>query len=143
MKGAAMAENAPEQDENEITPPALPFRSSLPPPPEVSYTRPVSAPKSSTGPGFGAEQGFGTARSSETGDSSVGSGAVKLGSGLAAATTFAASIIAGFLIGQWIDHRWNHAGGLPWGTIVSSLAGVAAGFLNLFRVLSATDRGRK
>ncbi len=74
---------------------------------------------------------------------SLGSGAVKLGSGLAAATTFAVSIIAGFLIGQWIDHRWNHSGGLPWGTIVFSLAGVAAGFLNLFRVLSATDRGKK
>ena len=138
-----MAENAPEQDENEITPPVLPSRSSLPPPPEVPYTRPVSAPKNSTGPGFGTPQNFGNPQSGTSEDSSVGSGAVKLGSGLAAATTFAASIIAGFLIGQWIDHRWNHSGGLPWGTIVFSLAGVAAGFLNLFRVLSATDRGKK
>jgi len=132
-----MAEDVPEQNEDETTPPALPSRGSLPPPPEVSYTRPLATPKSSTGPGFGAQQ------SSPNEDSPVGSGAVKLGSGLAAATTFAASIIAGFLIGQWIDHRWNHSGGLPWGTIVFSLAGVAAGFLNLFRVLSATDRGKK
>ena len=129
--------DAPEQDNEEPVPPTIPSRSPLPPPPEVSYTRPLSAPKSSAGPGFGAQQ------NSSGEDSSVGSGAVKLGSGLAAATTFAASIIAGFLIGQWIDHRWNHSGGLPWGTIVFSLAGVAAGFLNLFRVLSATDRGKK
>ena len=74
---------------------------------------------------------------------SFGSGSLKLGSGLAAGTTFAASIIAGFLIGQWVDHRWNHSGGLPWGTLIFGLAGVAAGFLNLFRVISATDRNRK
>lgn len=135
--------DAPDQNQDEIAPPAVPSRSPLPLPPEVSYTRPLSKPNStgskpnSTGPGFGASG----SRSDDP--SSIGSGAVKLGSGLAAATTFAASIIAGFLIGQWIDGRWNHSGGLPWGTIVFSLAGVAAGFLNLFRVLSATDRGKK
>jgi F0F1-type ATP synthase assembly protein I len=123
--------------EEEDTPLVIPTHAPLPPPPDVFYTRPLAAPKISTGPGFGTQQ------SSPSENSSVGSGAVKLGSGLAAATTFAASIIAGFLIGQWIDHRWNHSGGLPWGTIVFSLAGVAAGFLNLFRVLSATDRGKK
>ena len=129
--------DAPDQNQDDLAPPAIPSRSPLPPPPEVSYTRPLPKPKSSTGPGFGRQD----SRPDEDG-SSLGSGAVKLGSGLAAATTFAASIIAGFLIGQWIDHRWNHSGGLPWGTIVFSLAGVAAGFLNLFRVLSATDRGK-
>lgn len=129
--------DAPEQEHEEPVPPAFPSRSPLPPPPEIIYTRPLEAPKPSAGPGFGAT-------GSRPDDSAqLGSGAVKLGSGLAAATTFAASIIAGFLIGQWIDHRWNHSGGLPWGTIVFSLAGVAAGFLNLFRVLSATDRGKK
>ena len=130
--------DAPDQNQDETAPPAIPSRSPLPPPPEVSYTRPLPKPKSSNGPGFGASG----SRPDEN-PNSVGSGAVKLGSGLAAATTFAASIIAGFLIGQWIDHRWNHSGGLPWGTIVFSLAGVAAGFLNLFRVLSATDRNKK
>lgn len=129
--------DAPEQEHEEPVPPAFPSRSPLPPPPEIIYTRPLEAPKPSTGPGFGATE----SRSDDS--AQLGSGAVKLGSGLAAATTFAASIIAGFLIGQWIDHRWNHSGGLPWGTIVFSLAGVAAGFLNLFRVLSATDRGKK
>lgn len=128
--------NLPNEDE-ETPPLVVPSRSPLPPPPEINYTRPLEKPKSSTGPGFG------TAGSRPDDSSQLGSGAVKLGSGLAAATTFAASIIAGFLIGQWIDQRWNHSGGLPWGTIVFSLAGVAAGFLNLFRVLSATDRGKK
>lgn len=135
-----MAENDARNqlnDDEEPPPLVVPSHSPLPPPPEVLYTRPLETPKPSTGPGFGAV-------GSRPDDSSqLGSGAVKLGSGLAAATTFAASIIAGFLIGQWIDRRWNHSGGLPWGTIVFSLAGVAAGFLNLFRVLSATDRGKK
>ena len=134
--------DAPDQNQDDLAPPEIPTRRPLPPPPEVSYTRPQPTPKSSTtrsaGPGFGAQDSRPDAPSH-----SLGSGAVKLGSGLAAATTFAASIIAGFLIGQWIDGRWNHSGGLPWGTIVFSLAGVAAGFLNLFRVLSATDRGKK
>ncbi len=139
MKGANMVEDDTpnRRGEEEDTPLVVPSHAPLPPPPEVPYTRPLVVPKSSTGPGFG------TQRRGPNEDSPVGSGAVKLGSGLAAATTFAASIIAGFLIGQWIDHRWNHSGGLPWGTIVFSLAGVAAGFLNLFRVLSATDRGKK
>lgn len=134
-----MAENAPEDDET--SPLVIPSRSPLPPPPEVPYTRPDSRPKSSTNSGFVPSQPLTKSQENES-KSQVGSGAVKLGSGLAAATTFAASIIAGFLIGQWIDHRWNHSGGFPWGTLVFSLAGVAAGFLNLFRVISATDRSQ-
>ncbi len=134
-----MAEDAPEEDKT--SPLVIPSHSPLPPPPEVPYTRPDPGPKSSTNSGFVPSQPLARGQKDESG-SQVGSGAIKLGSGLAAATTFAASIIAGFLIGQWIDHRWNHSGGFPWGTLVFSLAGVAAGFLNLFRVISATDRSQ-
>ncbi len=127
-------------EEDDDTPPiVVPSHSPLPPPPELHYTRPTSGkPASAPSLPLGGQP----QRASPENDASPGSGVVKLGSGLAAATTFAASLIAGFLIGQWIDHRWNHGGGLPWGTLIFSLAGVAAGFLNLFRVLSATDRNR-
>ena len=129
-------------EDDEMPPIVVPSHDPLPPPPVVEFTRPtLGKPAPSTPRPLGAH-GQRIAQESDN-DTSAGSSAVKLGSGLAAATTFAASIIAGFLIGQWIDHRWNHSGGLPWGTLVFALAGVAAGFLNLFRVLSATDRSRK
>ncbi len=89
--------------------------------------------------GSDAETGRAAARSEQ--ESGGANTATTLGAGLAAATTFVASVVAGLLIGQWIDHRWNHTGTL-WGTLIFSLLGVAAGFLNLFRVLSATDRKR-
>jgi len=134
-----MAEDdTPKRAEDDETPHvAVPSHDPLPLPPVVEFTRPTLGKPAST-----FTQASGMQRTSQENDASPGSSAVKLGSGLAAATTFAASIIAGFLIGQWIDHRWNHGGGLPWGTLIFSLAGVAAGFLNLFRVLSATDRNR-
>ena len=127
------------EDDEETPHSAVPSHDPLPPPPIVEYTRPTHGkPALPSSLPLGAQ----SQRTASDDDASAGSSAVKLGSGLAAATTFAASIIAGFLIGQWIDHRWNHGGGMPWGTLVFSLAGVAAGFLNLFRVLSATDRSR-
>jgi F0F1-type ATP synthase assembly protein I len=127
------------EDDEETPQIAVPSHSPLPPPPDIQFTRPVSVKPMPHSPHPLGAASSGTVQED---DASPGSSAVKLGSGLAAATTFAASIIAGFLIGQWIDHRWNHGGGLPWGTLVFALAGVAAGFLNLFRVLSATDRSR-
>lgn len=116
---------------------AVPSHDPLPLPPVVEFTRPNLGKPAPT-----LHRPSATQKTFQDNDASLSSSAVKLGSGLAAATTFAASIIAGFLIGQWIDHRWNHNGGLPWGTLVFSLTGVAAGFLNLFRVLQATDRKR-
>ena len=138
-----MADSDESKQTNEETPPlVVPSHSPLPPPPDIQYTRPDQQRVMPGASPFVKAQPQKTSQENEAGEN-VGSGAVKLGSGLAAATTFAASIIAGFLIGQWIDHRWNHSGGLPWGTLVFSLAGVAAGFLNLFRVISATDRSQK
>lgn len=130
--------NKPDSDEDdELSGIALPSHAPLPPPPEVTYTRPKTAGRSASPTGARRPDSTGGMSS----DSDDGSGFTKLGSGMAAATTFVASVVAGFLIGQWIDHRWP--GATPWGTLVFSLLGVAAGFLNLFRVLAATDRSRK
>ena len=136
-----MAEDdTPKWADKDEAPLTVPSHDPLPPPPDIQYTRPDPPQITPGAPHFVQPQRTGQEAPSQQG---IGSGAIKLGSGLAAGTTFAASIIAGFLIGQWIDHRWNHSGGLPWGTLVFGLAGVAAGFLNLFRVLSATDRDRR
>jgi hypothetical protein len=122
-----------EEDEPSIS---VPRHAPLPPPPEVQYTRPALGKPAASLP---ADRSRGAPRSDDVGGVS---GLSKLGAGLAAATTFAASVIAGVLIGQWIDHRWNHSGGIPWGTLIFALLGVAAGFINLFRLISATDRNR-
>lgn len=60
---------------------------------------------------------------------------------MSAGITLASSVVVGFLLGQWIDRHWHLS--MPWGTIVFSLAGVAAGFINLFRILSVSDNSRK
>ncbi|MBV9848744.1 MAG: AtpZ/AtpI family protein [Armatimonadetes bacterium] len=131
-----MADDKPTQSEDETPSLSVPSHDPLPPPPQVTYTRPTlgrsapSSPRPSDAPG-GA-----------TDDAGGGSPAIKLGAGMAAGTTFVASVVAGLFIGQWVDRHWGHPGGTPWGTLIFSLLGVAAGFLNLFRVLAATDRTR-
>ena len=134
--------NAPAQTgtegEQETPQVVLPSHAPLPLPPQVTYTRPNLGSTVSPPPPTG-RSATPPRRTGADDDSSF----TKLGGGLAAATTFVASVVAGFLIGQWIDHRWGHHGGTPWGTLIFSLLGVAAGFLNLFRVLAATDRTRK
>ena len=130
--------SGPEGD-NTMPQVVLPSREALPPPPQVNYTRPTLAGPQK--PAVGSRRSDSPpGRSQATGSAS---GYTSLGAGMAAATTFVASVVAGVLIGQWIDHRWGHPGGTPWATLVFSLLGIAAGFLNLFRVLSATDRTEK
>jgi F0F1-type ATP synthase assembly protein I len=134
MAGAEMHDDANQDPNDGEAPISVPTHTPLPPPPVVSYTRP---PLSSRSANLSPPD---SPRPSGAEKASGGSGLSSLGAGLAGATTFVASVIAGLLIGQWIDHRWNHAGGTPWGTLIFALLGVAAGFLNLFRVLAATDR---
>lgn len=139
-----MAEDEPKQAEDQGEAPSIvvPSHAPLPLPPDVPYTRPTLG----RGTPPVAKSGLAASRreEAETGGAEAGAGPAfsKLGAGLAAATTFVASVIAGFLIGQWLDQHWGHPGGTPWGTLVFALLGVAAGFLNLFRVLTATDRKR-
>lgn len=137
MQGAKMAEDAfkqtTEDGDDEAVPLVVPSHDPLPPPPDFSYTRPTlgkAAPLS--------EQN--RTRSSGTPAQSAPS-SLNLGTGMSAGITLASSVVVGFLIGQWIDHYWHLS--TPWGTIIFALTGVVAGFLNLFRILGASDDHRK
>ncbi len=124
----------PEGDDDDTLPVALPPRPTLPPPPDVSYTRPslgAAAPAQPSRDPRGA-------RSKDEPGTPMDN-AARMGAGLSAGITLAASVVVGLLIGQWIDHRFNHST-IPWGTLVMTLAGIAAGFLNLFRILGASDK---
>ena len=101
--------------------------------PKLSFTRPTlgkAAPLS--------EQNRPRRSGGSAGPSAPSS--LNLGTGMSAGITLASSVVVGFLIGQWIDHHWHL--GTPWGTIIFSLTGVTAGFLNLFRILGASDDHR-
>ncbi len=130
-----------EQTRDDALKVSLPLRTPLPPPPDFPTTRPhLGGTAPSTRRPAGTSSQTGHRPSQET--STEGNAATKLGAGLAASTAFAANIIAGLIIGQWIDHRWNHSGGTPWGTLIFTLLGVTSGFITLFKVISATDRSR-
>ena len=116
----------------------VPRHSPLPPPPEMNYSRPNL--KSAT-PGKPWERGEGPVR--RTGSAPVESAPVSLGAGMAAGSVFVASVIVGVTIGQYVDSHWVRSS-VPWGTIVFVLAGVAAGFLNMLRIVSPPGgRGNK
>jgi F0F1-type ATP synthase assembly protein I len=122
------SDSLPEDSSDGAPSEALRSGDIYPSPPEIAFQRPeLSAQGKRRGP----------VRPELSPVSSHG--AARVGAGLAAGVTFAASIIAGFLIGQWVDHRWNHTS-FPWGMLVFTLLGVAAGFINLLRLTSATER---
>lgn len=122
-------------DEDEDTPPiVVPSHDPLPPPPELHYTRPSLGQKT---PGSSLKGG---------GNPSLGGWedpgeAASHGAGLAAGATFVVSIIAGAMLGNWIDQRWNHTG-MPWATLIMTLLGATVGFLNLKRILDRANRNR-
>lgn len=130
-----MAEEEPKQAENqdETPPVVVPSHAPLPLPPDVQYSRPVSGRIAASRPSSGAT-GVGSSEPSEEPARLASHGA-----GLAAGITFATSIIAGALIGNWIDGRWNHSP-MPWGTMAMTLIGAAAGFTNMMRILNRSDR---
>lgn len=51
---------------------------------------------------------------------------------------FAAGIVLGVLVGQWID---RHYGTNPWGVLVGAFLGFGAGFYSIFRSVKK-DQGR-
>ena len=53
---------------------------------------------------------------------------------------FPVAIVLGFFFGRWLD---RHLGTQPWLTIVFSLFGIAAGFVNLFRITAQAGRAEK
>lgn len=50
---------------------------------------------------------------------------------------FPVAIALGFFWGRWLD---RHLGTWPWMTAVFTLFGIAAGFVNLFRITAAAGR---
>lgn len=128
-----MAENDPKTqgedgNENETPPIAVPSHAPLPPPPDVQFTRPA----------IGRSPLTGQASSSSGGQQDISSH----GAGIAAGMTFLVSIIAGATLGSWIDGRWNHTG-TPWGTLLMTVLGATAGFINMQRLLTRADRTRR
>jgi len=124
--------------ENETSPPAsVSSHDSLPLPPEVHYTRPV------------LKQG-GLLGSSASGGSSRGSGGQGgssnmpgWGRGLSVSVTFAASIVGGYLIGQWMDGHLFHDGSQDWGALIMTIAGFAVGIFNVIRLTSLWNKDSK
>ena len=53
---------------------------------------------------------------------------------------FPVAIALGYFFGRWLD---GHLGTEPWLTLVFSLFGIAAGFLNLFRITAQTARAEE
>jgi hypothetical protein len=120
----------PEPAPDDQNPVVLPPRVTYPPPPEVTFNRPPKPGQTRVTSGLPEQTPLPRRE-----------GTVKAGAGLAAGVTFAASIIAGFFIGQFLDGRLHDS--FPWGTLIFTLLGVAAGFLNLMRLLDTTDRNKR
>jgi ATP synthase protein I len=53
---------------------------------------------------------------------------------------FPVAIALGFFFGRWLD---GHLGTQPWLTIVFALFGIAAGFINLFRITAQAGRAEE
>ena len=132
-----MAENNASnqlEDEDEEPRIAVPSHSPLPPPPEVHYTRPTLAQKSSPASGLPSGPSEGWREPSQ---------AVNHGAGLAAGLTFVTGIVGGAMLGNWIDQRWEAHSSMPWATLVLTLVGAAVGFVNLQRLTARTNRNKK
>jgi F0F1-type ATP synthase assembly protein I len=118
----------------------IPPPSTLPYPPDIQFSRPrlgrAGAGRPKSGQSVDSESSSG---SNAPGDEPYQQS--HIGASLVIGVTFPTCVIVGASIGIWIDHRWNPHG-TPWGTIVMSLAGIAAGFINIFRVVSMLDRSK-
>lgn len=116
--------------------PTVPRLPELPQPPEVKYVRPtLGSPKGSGSqgaPGDGSFSGSGRMDSASVG---------RIGAGLSAGVMFAASVIVGIIAGIYIDRHWPRVA--PWGTMIMMLVGMAAGFLNLYRLVVVNDQKKK
>lgn len=118
---------SPDEDDPTID---VESHDPLPSPPEVHYQRPeLGYPRHST-------------QDSSAGGGQRPSGPGNQGAGLAAGTTFVVSIIAGAVIGNWVDAHYVHAA-IPWATIILTILGAVAGFSNMMRLLSRSNRNDK
>jgi F0F1-type ATP synthase assembly protein I len=123
--------------ENEDSPPVrVSSHDPLPLPPDVKYTRPVLKQG-----GLSGSSDIGSSVGSD--DPRASSNMPAWGRGLSVSVTFAASILAGYLIGQWMDHHLFHSGSQVWGTLIMSIAGFAVGFYNIIRLTASWDKDVK
>jgi F0F1-type ATP synthase assembly protein I len=53
---------------------------------------------------------------------------------------FPVAIALGFFFGRWIDGMFRTA---PWATVGFTLCGIAAGFINLFRITAQAERAEQ
>jgi len=53
---------------------------------------------------------------------------------------FPVAIALGFFFGRWLDGQFNTH---PWMTMIFALFGIAAGFINLFRITAQASRAEE
>ena len=53
---------------------------------------------------------------------------------------FPVAIAIGFFFGRWLDRQFNTH---PWLTMIFALFGIAAGFVNLFRITAQASRAEQ
>jgi len=127
-----MAEHTPpEEDEEKAV--SLPPSASLPPPPEISFTRPALGDKRSA-----PRPAFSSAPNS-SGQTPLSQGVQGYGLAITAAITLAITLLAFVALGQWLDRRFGH-GGIPWFTILGLIVGIAAGLYNMVRLLNSAGQ---
>lgn len=122
-----------QEDDEDVPPLVVPSRDPLPPPPDISFTRPTLGRPAPT-----SQQPFVDGPNTSRPAGSPGINVGRVGAGLASGLTFGAGVVGGILVGGWLDHHFPRIA--PWGTIVFLLVGIAAGFLNIYRLLSNSER---
>ena len=133
MKGAGMADDDLTEED---TQPAvnLPPLVSLPPPPEISFTRPKLSQERPA-----PRQAFSSSAPGSAGQTPLSQGVQGYGLAITAAITLAITLLVFVALGQWLDHRFGH-GGVPWFTILGLLIGISAGLYNMVRLLNTAGR---
>ncbi len=122
---------------------SVPQTPQLPPVPEIKFHKPNTYKSDDGGHDVTVSVNDDSSKL-KSGHQAQSSSAASAGAAMGAGITFAASIVVGFLIGHWIDHKFGlDKGGVPWGTMIMCLAGMAAGFVNLFRLLQMDDKRGK
>jgi F0F1-type ATP synthase assembly protein I len=130
--------DAPDEGEEQVPRVEMPPSPTFPPPPEIQFTRPAQRPVAGRNP----EGSRSRPPDQSISDGDPNSNAAQYGALLSAGTAFAASVIVGVFLGQWLDHKFNPSG-VPWFTIVLTAAGLGAGFTTLFRLTAIHDRNKK
>jgi hypothetical protein len=120
-----------------IKPPRVPRSPDLPPPPDIQFSRPLPERNKTSANPDSRPSTFIEGGAPKTDLGAIG----KAGAGLSAGLMFGSSVVAGLLIGSWIEQRWPQTS--PWALMIFTLIGVASGFLTLFRLLNGGDSGGK